>query len=93
MTPSVGRVVHYVARGSLDGLYPPACRAATITEGPYDEDQTVGLAVFNPTGLFFHPRHPDGCEYHAGSPAEVPTAALCGGNSYRGGSWHWPART
>lgn len=29
---SVGRIVHYVARGSLDGKYPPVCRAAIITE-------------------------------------------------------------
>jgi hypothetical protein len=30
--PSVGDRVHYVSRGSADGVYPPACRAATVTE-------------------------------------------------------------
>ena len=52
--PSVGRVVHYVARGSADGVFPPACRAATITEvDPPESTPGVSLAVLNPTGLFF----------------------------------------
>ncbi len=32
MTPSVGRIVHYVARGSADGVYPKMCRAATVAQ-------------------------------------------------------------
>jgi hypothetical protein len=70
MEPSVGRAVHYVAHGTPvrdDGTqaFRPACRAAVITEvGEYpdgisDSDRSqiavpVGLAVLNPTGLFFH---------------------------------------
>lgn len=44
--PSVGRVVHYVARGSADGVFPPACRAATITDaGSWVEVETRGPIV------------------------------------------------
>jgi hypothetical protein len=56
--PTVGRIVHYVSHGTPvreDGTqaFPSVCRAAIITEvnGPIT---TVGLAVLNPTGLFFH---------------------------------------
>lgn len=51
MTPSVGRIVHYVSRGSADGVYPAACRAAIVTEVA-DENQ-VSLVVFN-IGLYVH---------------------------------------
>lgn len=49
--PSVGRTVHYVAPGSADGTYPPAHRAAIITE--VTNATTVSLAVLNPTGIHF----------------------------------------
>jgi hypothetical protein len=56
--PTVGRIVHYVAHGTPvreDGTqaFPSVCRAAIITEvnGPII---SVGLAVLNPAGLFFH---------------------------------------
>lgn len=48
--PSVGRTVHYVARGSADGVFKQVCRAAIITEVC---GSTVMLAVLNPTGIFF----------------------------------------
>lgn len=51
MTPSVGRIVHYVSRGSADGKYQPKCRAAIVTEVCFDG--TLDLAVLNPQGLFF----------------------------------------
>lgn len=50
-TPSVGRIVHYVARGSADGRFPSACRAAVVTE--VGTGEVVSLAVLNPTGVFF----------------------------------------
>jgi hypothetical protein len=55
MKPTVGRVVHAMSRGSADGQFPPAVRAAVITEVlPADADgQRVHLCVLNPTGLFF----------------------------------------
>lgn len=48
----IGSVVHYVSRGSADGVFSPACRAATVTE--IHDDDTVSLCVLNPTGISFH---------------------------------------
>ena len=50
--PSVGRIVHYVSYGTPGGEYTSECRAAVITET--DTSDTVGLAVLNPTGMFFN---------------------------------------
>lgn len=84
-TPSVGRMVHYVSHGSpvrADGTqaYTSECRAAVITEVDPDDASRVGLTVFNPGGLFFHPLVAGGCRYAAAGEAPV------------GGSWHWPER-
>jgi hypothetical protein len=49
--PSINRIVHYRSYGSADGRYKSECRAAIVTE-VHGEDN-VGLAVFNPTGIFF----------------------------------------
>lgn len=66
MKPSVGRIVHYMSYGTPGGEYGKECRAAIITEvgeiemtehGPGDESVTrpcVGLAVLNPSGMFFN---------------------------------------
>lgn len=53
MKPSVGRIVHYVARGSADGVFPPVCRAAIVTFVQDEEEDVLSLAVLNPSGLFF----------------------------------------
>lgn len=58
MTPSVGRVVHYSSHGTPvreDGsqAYESQCRAAVVTEVNDDPARSVGLAVLNPTGMFF----------------------------------------
>lgn len=53
-TIAVTRSVHYVARGSADGVYPPVCRAAVITAADGASEGVVELCVFNPTGLFFN---------------------------------------
>jgi hypothetical protein len=50
--PSIGRVVHYVSYGTPGGEYTSQCRAAVVTET--DTSDTVGLAVLNPTGMFFN---------------------------------------
>ena len=85
MKPTVGRVVHYVARGSADGRFPSVCRAADVTEVvdpktmPGDiTDERVGLMVKNPTGLFFHSLADGGCLHDEAGKA--------------GGTWHWPER-
>lgn len=65
-----------MARGFADGVYPPVCRAAVITEVGPDQnvghEGYVGIAVLNPAGLFFH-----ACDY---SETKEP------------GTWHWPER-
>jgi hypothetical protein len=60
--PSVGRVVHYVAYGTPGGEYPSTCRAAVVTEvaDPDNPESAVGLAVLNPTGMFFNQGVPYG---------------------------------
>lgn len=81
--PSIGRVVHYVARGSADGKFPKTCRAADVTEvgspDPKPEKQAIGLMVKNPTGLFFHSLADGGVLYD-------------GSENPAGGTWHWPER-
>lgn len=101
--PSIGARVHYVSYGTPGGEYDKACRAAIVTEVDLtlDNPQTLGLAVFNPTGMFFNRTVP----YDEG--AETPGAPGCPntanhGNPFRycscgwmeatpkGGTWHWP---
>ncbi|MCX5066649.1 hypothetical protein OOJ91_12245 [Micromonospora lupini] len=86
MKPTVARAVHYVARGSADGKFPPACRAAIVTE--VGSDGRVGVAVLNPTGVFFHPLADGGLERHDGDFSDTPGAPTV--PSYPGGTWHWP---
>lgn len=99
MNPTPGRMVHYVARGSADGKFPCVCRSAIITEVSPDlnDPYTVGLAVLNPTGLFFQPIVDGGARYSAGGAPEtmvIPTGAFCTNRRrlYPPGSWHEPER-
>lgn len=78
--PSIGRIVHYVSYGSADGRYKSECRAAVVTEtgeGRIDES-VIGIAVLNPTGLFFdrQVRHDeddhDGGTWHWPERVETP---------------------
>ncbi len=68
--PTVGRVVHYVSYGTPGGEYASKCRAAVITEiegkVPASAQVFVGLAVLNPTGLFFDQNVPQREESHDG---------------------------
>lgn len=114
MKPSIGRVVHYTSYGTPGGEYGKECRAAIVTQvGSYSqcdstgrvirEVQTVGLAVLNPTGMFFNPN----VEYNAGSGQPGDPECLnphadgphrycpCGWAEPApvGGTWHWPERT
>lgn len=78
-TPSVGRIVHYVAFGTPGGEYPAGvCRAAIVTDvdhgGPGIGVNSISVCVLNPSGLFFNQRiHYDEAEH-------------------RPGTWHWPER-
>lgn len=63
--PTIGRIVQYMSYGTPGGEYLPLPRAAIITqvESPGYGHSRVGLAVLNPTGLFFNPsveHAPDG---------------------------------
>jgi hypothetical protein len=76
--PAVGRWVHYVSRGSADGIFPKVCRAAVITEVvEVDGLQRVGLAVHNPDGIFF------GHFVEHREPTNDDEELV-------GGTWHWP---
>ena len=82
--PSVGRIVHYVSYGTPGGEYTSQCRAAVITEVLPGEDpdsahgRQVGLAVLNPSGMFFNTARYD-------EPGNS--------RAHAGGTWHWPEQT
>jgi hypothetical protein len=82
--PTVGRIVHYTSYGSPvdengEQRYKARCRAAIVTqtlEG-FMGLPLAGLAVLNPSGVFFEfgaQQDPAGCA------------------SDKGGTWHWPER-
>jgi hypothetical protein len=50
---TVGRTVFYQAYGTPGGEHPSVPRAAIVTE-VLEDGSSVGLAVLNPTGLFFN---------------------------------------
>lgn len=83
--PAVGATVHYVSRGSLDGKFPPACRAATVTEVDPTDPNRVGLCVTNPTGLFFYPLADGGCVREQAGERTVEGKPV----PPAGGTWHW----
>lgn len=50
----VAEIVHYVSYGTPGGEYKSECRAAIITETYRQYPRKRGLAVLNPTGMFFN---------------------------------------
>ena len=102
--PSVGRIVHYVSRGSADGQFPATCRAAVVTELADPDGHSLGLAVLNPTGMFFDRLIPwDNAQGDPGYPdcPSVPHEQMpfryCPSCPWTephlvGGTWHWPER-
>jgi hypothetical protein len=91
-TPSVGRIVHYTSHGTPDGTYGKECRAAIITDvddyQPRNPGEVlhighVGLAVLNPTGMFFN---------RAVLQEEIDDKIEPGPSGRTGGTWHWPER-
>lgn len=75
--PSVGRTVHYVARGSADGVFKSECVAAIITSAPAAgrgrPTKKVDLFVMTTAGT-----------HHQSCLQDEDTKA--------GGTWHWPER-
>jgi len=51
--PDIGSIVHYQAFGTPGGEYKSVPRAAIVTQ--IGEGGAVGLAILNPTGMFFNP--------------------------------------
>lgn len=85
VAPSIGRIVHYVSYGTPGGEYTSCCLAAIVTEVLPErkgDAYTVGLAVLNPSGMFFN---------HSTYDEWDGTRALPGAEP-QGGSWHWPER-
>jgi len=92
MRAAVGKIAHYVSWGTPiqpDGTqaYESTCRAAIVTtvQGP----AVVGLAVLNPSGMFFHEAvaFDDGLDPGDGNGVGAsmrPPAP---------GTWHWPCIT
>ena len=70
--PTVGRVVYYYAFGTPGGEYQPGAeRAAIVTEVPGDGSK-IGLAVMNPTGMFFNREVPYSAEPKPGHWSWMP---------------------
>lgn len=96
VTPTVGRDVHHVARGSADGHYAPEIRPAKVTrvhEGYDNGTPAVSLVVWTEEGQFW----PKTVSYHGGVPDAEPMFSpyyRCPitGLAYPGGTWHWPPR-
>ena len=76
MKPTVGRLVHYTNLGDKDGRYPPQVIAALVTK--VDDDGTVALKVFYPTGIF---------DIQSLAQTEQPA-----GSDAARGKWCWPSR-
>jgi len=98
--PSVGLIVHYVSYGTPGGEFNRECRAAVVTEVQGENltaiqamlPEKVGLAVLNPTGMFFHPLAAGGCPADGGQVDHLQPTNMCGGAVFAGGTWHWPEK-
>lgn len=93
----IGQVVHYVARGSADGVYPCVCRAAFVTEiGDGRLKGRLGLWVMNPTGFHMRPLEHGGVHPDEGDTvvADESLGVRCGAGTrlYWPGTWHRPER-
>lgn len=73
---TVGRDVHYTNLGDRDGKYPPQIIAAKVTK--VNDDGTVALLCFYPTGLF--------------NLASAERTDERAGTEAARGKWAWPER-
>lgn len=102
-TPSVARIVHYVARPNSAGG-PGVCRAAIIT-ATTDRPDVIHLVKFAPAGgmVFYQdvpyddparetPGEPGKCD--PGNHGRPFRYCICGWSEARlePGTWHWPER-
>lgn len=77
--PTVGRILHFVSRGSADGAYPPRDTPLIVTDSYSitDVDDNIHLCVDGWT------LNPNGIRYETGAPHN---------DHGKPGSWHWPER-
>lgn len=97
--PALGETVHYQAHGSADGSYPPACRAATVTDvGQWITTRTLPDPTPSsgapPTRMLEQQWEQDAVALHVTNPTGV---FVNGGivhdgapQDRAGGTWHWP---
>lgn len=93
--PFVGETVHYRSYGTPGGEYTGRCRAAVVTERETGVENAVqvGLAVLNPTGLFFHSMLQGGGVRFGPEPM-LESSDPDGGHAvygYAPGTWHYPS--
>ena len=104
MRPTVSRIVHYVSYGTPGGEYPPACRAAIVTEvGQWVTMDTRDDGIFVHAGnravrtltqhfyedaLALTVLNPTGLFFNGAG----PVACLHDETDHKGGTWHWPER-
>ncbi len=100
MTPTVGRIVHYVAYGSAGGEYPSVCRAATVAEvGAWATDPGQGEPVEweSADGARRRQLHqvwqPEACALVVTNPTGLFfNTCPHDEDGHAGGIWHWPER-
>jgi hypothetical protein len=104
MVPSVNRKVHYRSFGTPGGEFPPACRAATITEvgawvtveterhnphyPPMAGDRRTVTEVWEPEACALQVSNPAGLFFDTACRHVEPDA----NGEIPGGTWHWPER-
>ena len=97
--PSVGRDVHYVSRGSADGVYGRECRAAKVTEVgawlPVDDrdvDESERVLDGRRFRTVEQEWHPEACVLMVQNPTGLFFNTARHDEGQAGGTWHWPER-
>lgn len=106
--PSVGRIVHYVSRGSADGAYTPECRAAVIAEvgawvtvdtsKPSSYSTSEGRPIRRLEQWWYEDAvalaviNPTGVFFNGAGPVACKHDEPSDGHCPAGGTWHWPER-
>lgn len=89
MTPSVGRIVHYVSRGSADGVFKPECRAAIIA-AVYGPDHPHPLSEINEALEYGTEIGAEWVALVVFNPEGLYFNDACHSERKDRGTWHWP---
>lgn len=99
MTPSVGRIVHYVSYGTPGGEYTSQCRAAMVAEvGAWITVQTRSVPSYStsegrPIRDIEQWFYDDACALVVSNPSgQFFNSCKHDEDDKRGGTWHWPER-